>query len=78
MKPIIILILLTALLSFASCSADKTDKQPSTKLAPLNIKTKPHDPNIPKAQNFQPDLHLSGTKSTRISGASATKHLSGQ
>ena len=78
MKYISILILLTALLILSSCSGDKTDKQPSTQLAPVNIETKPLALNTPSAQDFQPDLHLSGTQSTHISGASVTKHVSGQ
>jgi hypothetical protein len=78
MKYISILILLTALLILSSCSGDKTDKQPSTQLAPVNIETKPLAPNTPNAQDLQPDLHLSGTKGTHISGASVTKHVSGQ
>lgn len=79
MKYISILILLTALLILSSCSGDKTDKQPSTQLAPVNIKTKPLAPNTPNAQDLQPDLHLSGsTQGTHISGASVTKHVSGQ
>jgi ABC-type oligopeptide transport system substrate-binding subunit len=78
MKYISILILLTALLILSSCSGDKTDKQPSTQLAPVNIETKPLTPNTPNAQDLQPDLHLSGTQGTHISGASVTKHVSGQ
>ena len=78
MKPIITLVLLIALLSFSSCSGDKTDKQPSTQSAPVNIETKPSALNTPNAQDLQPDLHLSGTQSTHISGASVTKHVSGQ
>ena len=78
MKYISILILLTALLILSSCSGDKTDKQPSTQLAPVNIETKPLAPNTPNAQDLQPDLHLSGTQSTHISGVSVTKHVSGQ
>ena len=78
MKYISILILLTALLILSSCSGDKTDKQPSTQLAPVNIETKPLAPNTPNTQDLQPDLHLSGTQGTHISGASVTKHLSGQ
>jgi hypothetical protein len=72
MKYINILILLTALLILSNCSGDKTDKQPSTQLAPVNIETKPLAPNL------QPDIHVSGTQGTHISGASVTKHLSGQ
>ena len=78
MKYIRILILLTPLLISSSCSGEKTDKQPSTQLAPVNIETKPIAPNTPNAQDLQPDLHLSGTQSTHISGASVTKHVSGQ
>jgi hypothetical protein len=78
MKYISILILLTALLILSSCSVDKTDKQPSTQLAPVNIETKPLAPNTPSAQDLQPDLHLSGTQSTHISGATVTSHVSGQ
>jgi hypothetical protein len=78
MKYISILILLTALLILSSCSGDKTDKQPSTQLAPVNIETKRLTPNTPNAQDLQPDLHLSGTQGTHISGASVTKHVSGQ
>ena len=78
MKYINILILLTALLILSNCSGDKTDKQPSTQLAPVNIETKPLAPNTPNAQDLQPDLHLSGTQGTHISGASVTKHVSGQ
>ena len=78
MKYISILILLTALLILSSCSGDKTDMQPSTQLAPVNIKTKHLAPNTPNVQDLQPDLHLSGTQGTHISGASVTKHVSGQ
>ena len=78
MKYIRILILLTALLISSSCSGEKTDKQPSTQLAPVNIETKPLTPNTPNAQDLQPDLHLSGTQGTHISGTSVTKHVSGQ
>jgi hypothetical protein len=78
MKHISILILLTALLILSSCSDDKIDKQTSTQLAPVNIETKPLAPNTPNAQDLQPDLHISGTQSTHISGASVTKHVSGQ
>ena len=81
MKYISILILLTALLILSSCSGDKTDKPPSTQLAPANIETKPLAPNTPNAQYLQPDLHLSGARgnqSTHISGVSVTKHVSGQ
>ena len=78
MKYINILFLLTALLILSSCSGDKTDKQPSTQLAPVNIKMKPLAPNTPNVQDLQPDLHLSGTQGTHISGASVTKHVSGQ
>lgn len=78
MKPIITLILLTVLLSFSSCSGDKTDKQPSTQSAPVNIETKPLATNTLNAQDLQPDLHLSGTQSTHVSGASVTNHVSGQ
>ena len=78
MKYIRILILLTILLILSSCSGDKTDKQPSRQLAPVNIETKPLAPNSPNAQDLQPDLHLSGTQGTHISGASVTKHVSGQ
>ena len=78
MKYISILILLTALLILSSCSGDKTDKPPSTQLAPVNIETKPLAPNTPNDQDLQPDIHVSGTQGTHISGASVTKHLSGQ
>ena len=78
MKYISILILLTALLILSSCSGDKTDKQPSTQLAPVNIEKKPLASNTPNDQDLRPDLHLSGTQSTHISGASVTKHVSGQ
>ena len=78
MKYISILILLTALLILSSCFGDKTDTQPSTQLAPVNIKTKPLAPNSTNAQDLQPDLHLSGIQGTHISGASVTKHVSGQ
>ena len=78
MKYFNILILLIALLILSSCSGDKTDKQPSTQLAPVNIETKPIAPNTPNAQDLQPDLHLSGTQGTHISGAPVTKHVSGQ
>ena len=81
MKYIRILILLTALLISSSCSGEKIDKQPSTQLAPINIKTKPLAQNTPNAQYLQPDLHLSGARgnqSTHISGVSVTKHVSGQ
>ena len=66
------------LLILSSCSGDKTDKQPSTQLAPVNIETKFLAPNTPNAQDLQPDIHVSGTQSTHISGASVTKHVSGQ
>ena len=78
MKPILTLILLTALLSILSCSGDKTDKQPSTQSTPAYIETKPPAPNPSNSQALQPDLHLSGTQSTHISGSKVTsKHLSG-
>jgi hypothetical protein len=78
MKPIITVILLTALLSFSSCSEDKTDKQPSTQAAPAYIETKPPAPNPANSQALQPDLHLSGTQNTHISGSKVTSnHLSG-
>ncbi len=77
MKPIITLVLLTALLSFSSCSDDKTDNQPSTQSAPVNIEAKPPAPNTPNAQDLHPDLHLSGTQNTHISGAAVTNHISG-
>ena len=78
MKYISILILLTALLILSGCSDDKIDKKPSTQLAPVNIETKPLVPNTPSAQDLQPDLHVSGTQSTHISGAKVTSHVSGQ
>ena len=77
MKYFNILILLIALLILSSCSGDKTDK-PLTQLAPVSIETKPLALNTPNAQDLQPDLHLSGTQGTHISGASVTKHVSGQ
>ena len=78
MKPIITVILLTALLSFSSCSGDKIDKQPSKKSAPVNTEEKPTASNIPNAQDLQPDLHISGTQNTHISGTTVTNHVSGR
>jgi hypothetical protein len=79
MKPRIILAILTALLSILSCSGDKNDKQPSTQSAPANIKKKPPIPNPVNSQALQPDLHLSGTQNTHISGSTVTsEHLSGR
>lgn len=78
MKPIITLILLTTLLSFSSCSGDKSDKQPSTQSAPVHIETKPPAPNPVNTQTLQPDLHLSGVQNTHISGSTETSdHVSG-
>jgi hypothetical protein len=78
MKLIITLILLTALLILSSCSGDKIGKQPSTQSAPVNIETKSLVPNIPNAQDLQPDLHISGTQITHISGTTVTNHVSGR
>lgn len=78
MKTIITLVLLTALFSFSSCSGDKIEKQPSTQSTPANIEAKTPTPNTPNAQDLQPDLHLSGTQNTHISGASVTNHVSGR
>ena len=78
MKPIITLILLTALLSFSSCSGDKTDKQPATQEIPAPIEAKPPAPNPTNNQDLQPDLHLSGTQNTHISGSTMpSDHVSG-
>jgi hypothetical protein len=78
MKHIITLILFTTFLSFSSCSGDKTEKQPSTQSAPVNTKEKPINSNIPNAQDLQPDLHISGTQNTHISGTPVTNHVSGR
>ena len=78
MKLIITLVLFTTLFSFSSCSGDKTDKQSSTQSAPVNTEEKPTASNIPNAQDFQPDLHISGTQNTHISGATVTNHVSGR
>ena len=78
MKAGLSLIFIMTLLSIYSCSGDKTDKQPSTQAAPAYIETKPPAPNPANSQALQPDLHLSGTQSTHISGSKVTsKHLSG-
>jgi hypothetical protein len=78
MKLIITLILFTTLLSFSSCSGDKTNKQSSTQSAPVNTEEKPTASNIPNSQDLQPDLHTSGTQSSHISGTTVTNHVSGR
>lgn len=78
MKLIVILILLSTLLSFSSCSSDEGDRQPSTQSAPAHIETKPPAPNPANSQALQPDLHLSGNQNTHISGSTETSnHVSG-
>jgi hypothetical protein len=78
MKLIITLVFFITLLSFSSCSGDKIDKQPSKKSAPVNTEEKPTASNIPNTQDLQPDLHISGTKNTHISGTTVTTHVSGR
>jgi hypothetical protein len=81
MSPRIILIFLAASLIFARCSGDKIDKQPpkATKLAPPQVETAQPATSSPSAQDLQPDVHISGTQNTHISGAlSTSKHISGQ
>jgi hypothetical protein len=78
MKLVITLFLFTTLLSFSSCSDDKIDKQPSKQSAPVNTEEKPTASNIPNSQDLQPDLHISGTQNTHISGTTVTNHVSGR
>jgi len=81
MKPQIILIFLATSLFFISCSGDKTEQPPATQSAPAQVKAKPSTPalNTPNAQDLHPDLHISGSKNTHISGAiSTSEHISGQ
>jgi hypothetical protein len=81
MKTGIILVILTALLSLLSCSGDVADKEPPKQSAPASVETQPTVPypNSPTAQDLQPDLHVSGTQSTHVSGAIETsEHISGQ
>ena len=79
MKTGIIPVILIALLSLLSCSGDKTDEQTPKQSAPVSVETQPAYPNSPTAQDLQPDLHVSGTQSTHVSGAVETsEHISGQ
>ncbi len=85
MKAGLSLIVVMALVSLLNCSGDKTDKQtpkPQASLsAPAHVEAKPTIPTInsPNAQDLQPDLHLSGTQNTHISGITSTsEHISGQ
>jgi hypothetical protein len=73
------------LCNLLSCSGDKNDNiAPNPKIKQSvqeKIKTKPtiSIPNSLKAKNSQPDLHLSGTQNSHISGvASTSEHISGQ
>ena len=81
MKTGIIPVILIALLSLLSCSGDVADKEPPKQSAPASVETQPTVPypNSPTAQDLQPDLHVSGTQSTHVSGAIETsEHISGQ
>ena len=72
-------IFLIVLLS--GCSGDVADKETPKQSAPASVETQPTVPypNSPSAQGLQPDLHISGTQSTHVSGAIETsEHISGQ
>ncbi len=88
MKAVLLLIFIMTILSLCSCSDTVTDQQapnpqqkssaPSTQSVPAKIETPPPAPNAPNAQDLQPDLHLSGTRNTHISGAMIKDHVSGR
>jgi hypothetical protein len=83
MKSLPCLIFVAILLSSPSCSGDKNTKQPkkskTKQLAPAIIEVKPTVTNSTNVQDIQPNLHLSGTQNTHISGKnSKSDHLSGQ
>lgn len=81
MKSRFILIIFLSLFCFPGCSDDKTDKQTLKKTSPEQVENKPSipTPNPPSLQELQPDLHLSGTQSTHISGSKLTSsHVSGR
>lgn len=81
MKPGFILTIFLSLFSFSSCSGDKTEKQPLKQSSSEQVEKKPSAPapNPPNSQVLQPDLHLSGTQTTHVSGSMpATKHVSGR
>ena len=74
------LIIVTALCMILSCSGDESKKK-SPKAIESNIKTesKIPTPNAINSQTLKPDLHISGTKNTHISGITSTsEHISGQ
>lgn len=77
MKIKTILLFLLCSLFFLNCSADKTD-QPPPEPQTKHIGEKPAvpSPNSANSQDLKPDLHISGTLNTNISGASST-HISG-
>lgn len=81
MKPGYILIIFLSLFSFSSCSGDKAEKQPLNKTSSKRIEKPPATPapNPPNPQELQPDLHISGTQTTHISGSTLTsRHVSGR
>lgn len=79
MKSGLILTLFLSLISFSSCSGDKTDKQTQKQTSSQNIEKKTFTPNPPNPQELQPDLHLSGTQNTHISGSMLSpNHVSGR
>jgi len=76
MKAEITFIFLIALLGLTGCSGDNTENQtPKNDVeqsAPSPVGTQP-------TQDLSPDLHVSGTPSTHVSGAiSTSEHFSGQ
>lgn len=81
MKSCKFLIFTIIILISLSCSEDQSDNQ-SHKSTPANSQKK-HSiipaPNPTNSQKKQPDLHISGSQNTHISGAtSESKHVSGQ
>ena len=65
-------IIAVVLLNLLSCSGDKNDKQEPKSQTPSSL-------NSLNAKDLQQNLHISGTKSTNISGvASTSEHISGQ
>lgn len=77
-----ILILIINLLVLISCSGDKPDnKSPRSTATDPHVEAKPVDPapNPTNSQKSQPDLHISGSQNTHISGAAiGSNHVSGQ
>ena len=66
------LIIVAILLNLLSCSGDKNDTQIPKSQTPTTL-------NSPNAKDLQSNSHVSGTKSTNISGvASTSEHMSGQ